>query len=97
MSFPRTRTSSLVISLCWSPDGFAFDPYSHGGGRAIDEGRMAKQNLRRWPIPKVPYGLALITRGVHAGRIGATTTPPMIPYSSDLLWGNVPRRRSFLC
>jgi hypothetical protein len=56
---------------------------------------MAKTASKRWPIPDLPYGLVLITRGRHAGRIGDYDDDGDNPFQGVVYFGGMLRARGY--
>jgi hypothetical protein len=56
---------------------------------------MAKRATGRWPIAELPYGLVLITRGYHKGRIGDYDDDADDPFRGVIYFGGMLRARGY--
>src|SRR5580704_173939 len=50
---------------------------------------MSKRGSKRWPIPEIDYGLVLITKGRHAGRIGDYDDDDDSPFRGIVYFGGM--------
>jgi hypothetical protein len=56
---------------------------------------MQKLRKKRWPIPNPDYGLVLITKGVHAGRIGDYDDDDDNPFRGVVYFGGLFSARGY--
>jgi hypothetical protein len=54
---------------------------------------MTKRGPKEWPVPKFGYGLVLITKGQHAGRIGDYDDDADDPFRGVIYFGGILRAR----
>lgn len=50
---------------------------------------MARKRTKQWPIPNLDYGLVLITKGLHAGRIGDYDDDSDDPFRGVVYFGGL--------
>ena len=56
---------------------------------------MAKRATKKWPIRKLPFGLVLITKGYHQGRIGDYDEDADDPFRGIVYFGGLLRARDY--
>lgn len=52
-------------------------------------------NKKRWPIPEIPYGPVLITKGSHAGRVGDYDDDGDNPFQGVVYFGHPLQTRGY--